>query len=70
MAVRINGRPVVPEGYGVQEEGPYLEWVDVEDWLVEPPNTGWPPLDPTDGPTWSPVGECGSTRGSGTTGRH
>jgi hypothetical protein len=35
MTVRIVGRPVVPDGYGVQDEGPYLEWVDVEDWLVE-----------------------------------
>lgn len=35
MSVRIVGRPVVPDGYGVRDEGPYLEWADVEDWLVE-----------------------------------
>ncbi len=35
MGVRIVGRPQVPDGYGVQDEGPYLEWSSVEDWLVE-----------------------------------
>jgi hypothetical protein len=35
MVVRIAGRPLVPDGYGVQETGPFLEWADVEDWLVE-----------------------------------
>lgn len=34
MGVRID-RPIVPDGYGVTEEGPYLEWADVEDWLTE-----------------------------------
>jgi Pyridoxamine 5'-phosphate oxidase len=35
MSVRIEGRPDLPEGYGVKEDGPYLEWASVEDWLVE-----------------------------------
>ena len=35
MSVRIDGRPDVPEGYGVKDEGPFLQWADVEDWLVE-----------------------------------
>ena len=35
MSVRIDGRPDMPEGYGVKDEGPYLPWADVEDWLVE-----------------------------------
>lgn len=35
MTVQIMGRPEVPDGYGVNEEGPYLQWDDVEDWLVE-----------------------------------
>ena len=35
MSVQIEGRPEVPDGYGVKEEGPFLPWTDVEDWLVE-----------------------------------
>ncbi len=35
MSARILGRPEVPDGYGVTEEGAYLPWADVEDWLVE-----------------------------------
>jgi hypothetical protein len=35
MSARILGRPQVPDGYGVTEDGPYLPWTDVEDWLVE-----------------------------------
>jgi hypothetical protein len=35
VTARIAGRPVVPDGYGVNEDGPYLAWADVEDWLVE-----------------------------------
>jgi Pyridoxamine 5'-phosphate oxidase len=35
MTARISGRPVVPDGYGVTEDGPYLPWADVEDWLIE-----------------------------------
>ena len=35
MGVRIIDRPQVPDGYGVQDQGPYLEWASVEDWLVE-----------------------------------
>lgn len=35
MAVRIVGRPVVPDGYGVTPEGPFLDWAEVEDWLIE-----------------------------------
>jgi hypothetical protein len=34
MSAQIAGRPAVPEGYGVKEDGPYLPWADVEDWLV------------------------------------
>lgn len=32
---RITGRPEMPPGYGVVEEGPYLEWPVVERRLVE-----------------------------------
>ena len=35
MSARIEGRPDVPDGYGVKEDGPFLRWADVEDWLVE-----------------------------------
>jgi hypothetical protein len=35
MSVRIGGRPQVPDGYGVKEDGPFLDWANVEDWLVE-----------------------------------
>ena len=35
MSARISGRPVVPEGYGVKDDGDYLPWADVEDWLTE-----------------------------------
>ena len=35
MGARILGRPEVPEGYGVVEDGPFLAWSDVEDWLIE-----------------------------------
>jgi len=35
VSVRIEGRPEVPDGYGVKEDGPFLEWVSVEDWLIE-----------------------------------
>jgi hypothetical protein len=35
MSVRIEGRPELPEGYGVKEDGPFLAWASVEDWLVE-----------------------------------
>jgi hypothetical protein len=35
LSARIAGRPEVPDGYGVTEDGPYLPWADVEDWLLE-----------------------------------
>jgi hypothetical protein len=25
----------MPDGYGVVEDGPFLDWADVEDWLIE-----------------------------------
>ncbi|HEY4584000.1 MAG TPA: pyridoxamine 5'-phosphate oxidase family protein [Acidimicrobiia bacterium] len=35
MAVRRTGRPMMPEGYGVVESGPMLDWEAVEARLVE-----------------------------------
>lgn len=31
----VVGRPELPDGYGVQEEGPFLEWAVVEGWLTD-----------------------------------
>jgi len=35
MHPRVIGRPEVPEGYGVQEKGAFLDWGEVERRLVE-----------------------------------
>lgn len=35
MSAPEIARPTVPEGYGVTESGPYLEWATVEDRLKE-----------------------------------
>jgi hypothetical protein len=35
MEPRITGRPQVPDGYGVQEKGPFLEWREVAGRLAE-----------------------------------
>ena len=35
MSVRATGRPEMPEGYGVVESGPLLDWKTVETRLVE-----------------------------------
>jgi len=56
MGVRIVDRPIVPDGYGVTEEGPYLEWADVEDWLAEATEywlaSTWPDGRPHVVPRW------------------
>ncbi len=35
MTGRTAGRPQVPDGYGIDVKGPYLEWAEVEERLVE-----------------------------------
>lgn len=35
MEPHVIGRPVMPVGYGVKEEGPYLDWSVVEGWLTD-----------------------------------
>ncbi len=35
MKPRVITRPEVPEGYGVEDAGPYLEWGVVEAWLTD-----------------------------------
>ena len=35
MEPRINGRPLMPEGYGVKDDGPFLEWEEVAARLVD-----------------------------------
>ena len=69
MTVRIEGRPEVPDGYGVKEEGPFLNGRASRTGWSKPPSTGWPPLALIAGHTSSPVGGSGSTSGSGTTDR-
>lgn len=38
MSVRVTGRPEMPDGYGVVDEGPMLAWETVEARLVESVN--------------------------------
>ncbi len=35
MSARMIGRPQVPAGYGVTDDGAFVAWEDVEGWLVE-----------------------------------
>lgn len=68
MEVRIVGRPQVPDGYGVTEKGPFLDWSVVETWLTGS-NEYWLASTRPDGrPTSFLAGGCGWTTPSGTTG--
>ncbi len=35
MEPHVIGRPELPDGYGVQEDGPFLDWNVVEGWLTD-----------------------------------